>query len=93
MADTNQQLDTGATAVLGPEVLNWHQPVGRGETIRLIYVGQDTPATLGRFTPPESGTLTATVPSTPTATAEPTATETATPIETPPGDTTPPSIT
>jgi len=94
IADTGQELDSGATAVLGPEVINWNQPVGRGETIRLVYVGQDTPATLGRFTPPESGTLTATVPSTPAPTAEPTATETetATPTETPTSDTTPPSI-
>lgn len=98
MADTDQQLETGATAVLGPEVINWNQQVGRGETIRLVFVGQDTPATLGRFTPPESGTLTATVPSTPAPTAEPTATEIPTQAETPTDvptatpDTTPPSI-
>ena len=94
IADTDQQLDSGATAVLGPEIINWNQQVGRGETIRLVFVGQDTPATLGRFTPPESGTLTATVPSTPAATATETdtPTPTPTPTETPVDDTTPPSI-
>lgn len=64
LADTNQQLDSGATAVLGPNILNWNQPVENEATIRLVFTGQDTPATLGRFSPPETTTLTTTLPET-----------------------------
>ena len=78
----DERISAGATAVLGRDILNWGQPVGAGETIRLVHVGQDSPATLGRFTPPESSTLTSTVPPTPEPTDTPTR-------ET---DTTPPSI-
>lgn len=78
---TDSQLSTGATAVLGADILNWGQAVGPSETIRLVYAAGNGPSTLGRFTPTAPSTLTSTVPSTPE------------PTETPPADTTPPSIT
>jgi hypothetical protein len=91
VASPGERISTGATAILGPNILNWEQPVGRDETIRLVHVGQETPATLGRFTPPESSTLTSTVPLTDAPTEEPIEAPTETPTEE--LDTTAPSIT
>jgi outer membrane protein assembly factor BamB len=93
VASPEERISTGATAILGPDILNWDQPVEPDETIRLVYVAAETPATLGRFTPTESATLTSTVPSTstPEPTDEPTEPPTDTPTDDP--DTTVPSIT
>jgi len=61
-AGPDEDIEAGAVAVLGPEILNWEAPIEGGETIRLIYTGKETPATLERYTPPgETGTGT-TVP-------------------------------
>jgi len=61
-AGPEEDIEAGAIAVLGPEILNWEAPIEDGETIRLIYTGKETPATLERYTPPgETGTGT-TVP-------------------------------
>ncbi len=84
---SDTQLSSGSTAILGPEILNWGQPVGRNETIRLVFSAGNGPSTLGRFTPMEASTLTSTVPS--TSTPEP-AEE---PTEETSVDTTAPSIT
>lgn len=59
---TDERLDVGATAGLGPTVLNWGEPVGKSAEIRLVYTGGETPATLGRFEPSAPTTLTSTVP-------------------------------
>lgn len=86
--DTDQPLETGSTAVLGAEILNWDAEVAPDASIRLVYTGQETPATLGRFEPSATTTLTTTVrtSTTPDATAAPTSppaeTTTATPTET-----------
>ena len=75
--DIDQRLEAGSTAELGEDVINWGEPVASDASIRLVYTGQETPATLGRFEPPESTPLTTTAPSpttTPTATATPTTT-------------------
>jgi hypothetical protein len=61
---SDSQLTSGSTAVLGADILNWGQAVGPGETIRLVFAAGDGPSTLGRFTPPESSTLTSTQTST-----------------------------
>jgi len=89
VAGENERLSEGTTAVLGEEILNWGQPVGQEETIRLVFVGGDGPSTLGRFTPTEASTLTSTVPSTPTSepTGEPIETSTSS------SDTIAPSVT
>ncbi|WP_135805590.1 LamG-like jellyroll fold domain-containing protein [Halorussus marinus] len=96
-ADTDEPIRADATAKLGASILNWDDPVDAGTTIRLVYTGQDAPATLGRFTASGTTTLTTTVRSTPTtaATTAPTtdsatttrsttASTTTTPDETPP---------
>ena len=88
--DVDQRLEAGSTAVLGAEIINWGDPVAPDASIRLVYTGQETPATLGRFEPTATTTLTTTVPTatTPEATAIPTSppsdtpTETVTPTET-----------
>jgi hypothetical protein len=84
--DTDQRLEAGSTAMLGEDVINWRAEVAPDESIRLVYTGQETPATLGRFEPTTTTTLTTTVqtPTTPTETATRTATptDTATPTET-----------
>lgn len=92
VASPDERISTGATAIIGPNILNWGQPVGPSEMIRIVYVGEETPATLGRFTPTESSTLTSTVPSTPTSepTDEPTEPPTEEPTTAP--DTTSPSV-
>lgn len=82
--DIDQRLEAGSTAELGADVINWGEPVGPDASIRLVYTGQETPATLGRFEPPESTPLTTTAP-TPTVTP----TETATPTESGAGTDTP----
>jgi len=96
-ADIDQTIQTDATAVLGPSILNWNAPVESSATIRLVYVGQDSPATLGRFTPSETTTeLTTTVPSettsTPTTISPPTSTTHRTTTSTSTEDSTPPSV-
>lgn len=85
VAGPDDPISSGASAVLGADIINWGQVVEPTEMIRLVHVGGETPATLGRFTPTESSTLTSTVPSTPTE--EPTDTPTEAP------DTTAPLIT
>ncbi|QOS12718.1 putative secreted glycoprotein [Haloferax gibbonsii] len=86
----DERISAGSTAVLGEDILNWGQSVSLSETIRVVHVGRGSPATLGRFTPPENSTLTSTVPPTETATDTPTPAPTDTP--TPEPDTTAPSI-
>jgi hypothetical protein len=62
IAGPREDIEAGATAVLGPEILNWEAPIGGGETIRLIYTGKETPATLERYTPPGETDIGTTVP-------------------------------
>ena len=83
-ADTDQRLETGSTAVLGEDIINWGDVVPPDTSIRLVYTGQETPATLGRFEPTATTTLTTTVSTstTPEETAIPTSTPSDTPIET-----------
>lgn len=50
-AGVDEDIEAGAVAVLGPNILNWGTPIEGGETIRVIYTGKDTPATLTRYTP------------------------------------------
>jgi len=99
MADTDEPIQGGATAVLGPSILNWETPIGSGTTLRLVYTGQDAPATLGRFTPSgtTTTTLTTTVRSTPTTSSTTSSTPTSTTRSTTTAtttarDTTPPTI-
>ena len=82
--DVDQRLEAGSTAVLGEEIINWGDPVAPNTSIRLVYTGQETPATLGRFEPTATTTLTTTVPAstTPEATAIPTSPPSDTPTET-----------
>ena len=61
-AGSDEQIEPGDTAELGPNILNWEVPIDSDDTIRLIYIGKDAPATLERFTPPESTNTTTTVP-------------------------------
>jgi hypothetical protein len=61
-AGPEEDIETGAVAVLGPEILNWEAPIESGETIRLIYTGKETPATLERYTPPGETDTGTTVP-------------------------------
>lgn len=86
VASPEDLIEPGAAAVLNETILNWGEPVARDETIRLVHIGGDAPATLGRFTPSESSTLTSTVPPTDVST-EGSGTSTQVP------DTTAPSIT
>jgi hypothetical protein len=79
IARSDEFLQQGATAVLGPNILNWEQAPDAGETIRVVFDGQGTTATLGRFTVPDTAT-----PS-PTPTEAPTDTPTEAPTETPAG--------
>lgn len=84
VAGPEERIRQGATAILGSTILNWDQPVSRDETIRLVYMGKETPATLGRFSPPESSTVTSTTPETDSNTTDSGTTD---------SDTTVPSIT
>jgi hypothetical protein len=61
-AGPDEDIAVGSTAVLGPDILNWATPIQTDEQIRLIYVGKETPATLDRYSPPESTTTETTVP-------------------------------
>ena len=61
-AGPQEDIEAGAVAVLGPEILNWDAPIEGGETIRLIYIGKETPATLERYTPPGETDTGTTVP-------------------------------
>lgn len=61
-AGPTEDIEAGSVAVLGPETLNWETPIEAGETIRLIYTGKETPATLERYSPPESTDSESTVP-------------------------------
>jgi len=61
-AGPDEYIKTGATAVLGSEVLNWETPIQSDGLIRVIYVGKETPATLDRYSPPESTVIETTVP-------------------------------
>jgi hypothetical protein len=58
LAAAEEVLTEGATAVLGPQILNWATPVGRDETIRVVFRGEGSPSTLARFTPPETASPT-----------------------------------
>lgn len=51
VAAPDEPLERGARATLGPDVLNWEQPVERSERIRVVYTGTGAPATLDRFQP------------------------------------------
>lgn len=79
--DIDQRLEAGSTAVLGEEVINWGEAVPPDASIRLVYTGQETPATLGRFEPTATTTLTTTVPTSATPAETATPTETTTPAE------------
>jgi len=81
VANSDERITSEATATLGDDILNWDHAIGRDETIRVVHVGGD-PATLGRFTPPESSTLTSTVP-TDTPTPKPTDTPPSEPTDMP----------
>ena len=61
-AGLDEDIAVGSTAVLGPDILNWATPIQTDDQIRLIYVGKETPATLDRYSPPESTTTETTVP-------------------------------
>ncbi|TQQ82076.1 hypothetical protein [Halonotius roseus] len=61
-AGPDEDITVGSTAVLGPDILNWATPIQTDEQIRLVYVGKETPATLDRYSPPESTTTETTVP-------------------------------
>lgn len=54
VASPEDLIDPGATAVLGETILNWGEAMTRQDTVRLVHMGGDAPATLGRFSPPES---------------------------------------
>lgn len=61
----DEEVTDGSSAVLGPTIINWEQPVTRTELVRVVFAQEDgSVTTLGRF---ESEL---------TATAEPTATPT-----------------
>jgi hypothetical protein len=63
----NEAVTSGASAVLGPTIINWDQPVTRTELIRVVFTREDdSVTTLGRF----ESDLTPT--GTPTATPSPT---------------------
>jgi hypothetical protein len=53
-ASPSEILESGATATLGPDVRNWGRVPKPDETVRVVFVGQGSPATLGRFTVPET---------------------------------------
>jgi hypothetical protein len=53
-AAPDQNISPGATAVLSEDILNWGQPVAGDDLIRVVYTGRDSPATLERYSPPES---------------------------------------
>ena len=72
---SDQPVESGSTARLGPSVVNWGHPVGRSETVRVLYVpDEESVTTLETFDPPM-----------PTPSASPTATATETPTPTPTG--------
>lgn len=79
--DVDQRLEAGSTAELGADIINWGEPVAPDASIRLVYTGQETPATLGRFEPPESTPLTTTAPTPTTATPTASPSETGTPAD------------
>jgi hypothetical protein len=61
-AAPDEEISQGATALLGPNILNWEVPVLEDDSIRLVYVGNETPATLERYSPPEPTDSESTVP-------------------------------
>ena len=61
-AASDQNISPGATAVLGENILNWGQTVAEDDLIRVVYTGRDSPATLERYSPPESTDSESTVP-------------------------------
>jgi len=61
-SNPDQNISPGATAVLGENILNWGQPVAEDDLIRVVYTGGETPATLERYSPPESTDSESTVP-------------------------------
>jgi ABC-type transport system substrate-binding protein len=69
-------LGDGATVTVGPDVDNWETPIDPDDTVRVVYLGGDSPTTVAQYTPPESATVTTTIP--PTEAATPTETETET---------------
>lgn len=84
VVNPNDRLEAGATAVIGETIINWGRPITSGELVRLVYTGQETPATLGRYTAPTTTTVTTEVGTqTPTPTETPTESPTPTPTQTP----------
>lgn len=61
-AGPDENIEVGDTAVLGPSIFNWETPISSEDTIRLMYTGKETPATLQRYSPPEPSGGTSTVP-------------------------------
>jgi hypothetical protein len=59
-ASPDEPLEPGDTATLGADVLNWERAVTTSETVRLVYLIDDAPTTLARFTPEADPTETAT---------------------------------
>jgi hypothetical protein len=49
IARSDEVLSSGATAVLGPDVLNWGDPIRPDETIRVVFDGGQSVVTLGRY--------------------------------------------
>jgi len=75
-------IQTGATARLGPGVINWPSAVESGERVSVLYVpNEDSVTELASFNIP-TATPTATQTPTPTATQTATATQTPTPTAT-----------
>lgn len=61
-ANPDQNIRPGATAILGENILNWGQPIAEDDLVRIVYTGGETPATLERYSPPESTDSESTVP-------------------------------
>lgn len=59
-AGSSEEIQADATAELGPDVVNWDEPVKRDDTIRLIDIGKQPPVTLSEFVPAAVATSTAT---------------------------------
>lgn len=77
-SSASQRLPQGATAVIGESVLNWGTAIKPGDTIYVVYTGEQGAAeTINRFAVP-----TGTAPSTPTNTSTSSETSTSTPTST-----------
>ncbi len=73
----DETLETGSTAIIGDNILNWDSNIRSSETVRIVYqLSDESPTTLARFTPntatqtptPNTATRTPTDPATSTAT-------------------------